>query len=198
MPVQSDFSRQVRDCTDRLSAVGIGALGLLFDLTAQRLVRFATALTRHQHDAEDAVQTTLVRLAGQPHSLTNADCPWAYLLRMVRNEALLIARRKQRSITSSDLGDLVTQCPVDEAEREESHRAVWAALRSLPQEQAEVVVLKIWEGLTFSQIGDVLTISPNTAASRYQYAMTKLTSRLSKQSPTPAKTGSEPREVFCE
>jgi len=189
MPIQSDFSRQVRECTDRLSAVGVGALGLLFDLTSQRLVRFATALTRHQHDAEDAVQTTLVRLAGQPQSLKRADCPWAYLLRMVRNEALLIARRKQRSVTTSDLGDLVTQCPVDEAEREESHRAVWAALRSLPPEQAEVVVLKIWEGLTFSQIGDVLTISPNTAASRYQYAMTKLTSRLSNQSP---------REVFCE
>jgi RNA polymerase sigma-70 factor (ECF subfamily) len=198
MPVQSDFSRQVRECTDRLSAVGIGALGLLFDLTAQRLVRFATALTRHQHDAEDAVQTTLVRLAGQPHCLANADCPWAYLLRMVRNEALLIARRKQRSITSGDLGDLVTQCPVDEAEREESHRAVWSALRSLPQEQAEVVVLKIWEGLTFSQIGDVLTISPNTAASRYQYAMTKLTSRLSKQSPRRGPGVAAPREVYCE
>jgi RNA polymerase sigma-70 factor, ECF subfamily len=193
MPVHSDFSRQVRECTDRLSAVGIGALGLLFDLTSQRLVRFATALTRHQHDAEDAVQTTLVRLARQPQSLTRADCPWAYLLRMVRNEALLIARRKQRSMTSSDLGDLVTQCPVDEAEREESHRAVWVAMRSLPQEQAEVVVLKIWEGLTFSQIGDVLTISPNTAASRYQYAMIKLTARLSKQSPSPM-----PREVFCD
>ena len=92
----------------------------------------------------------------------------------------------------------VGDAPVDEAEREESHRAVWAALRSLPQEQAEVVVLKIWEGLTFSQIGDVLTISPNTAASRYQYAMTKLTSRLSKQSPTPSKTVSAPREVFGE
>ena len=158
-----------------------------------RLLGVAYRMLGTVADAEDAVQTTLVRLAGQPQSLTRADCPWAYLLRMVRNEALLIARRKQRSITSSDLGDLVTQCPVDEAEREESHRAVWAAMRSLPPEQAEVVVLKIWEGLTFSQIGDVLTISPNTAASRYQYAMTKLTSRLSKQSPSPM-----PREVFCD
>jgi RNA polymerase sigma-70 factor (ECF subfamily) len=180
MSVSNDFARQVRECTERLSAVGVGALGSLFDLTAQRLVRFAAALTRHQHDAEDAVQTTLVRLAGQPQFLAKADCPWAYLLRMVRNEALLITRRKQRSMNAGEVSDLLTHCPVDEAERAESHQAVWAALRTLPSEQAEVVVLKIWEGLTFAQIGDVLTISPNTAASRYQYAMVKLTSRLSK------------------
>jgi len=100
------------------------------------------------------------------------------LLRMVRNEALAMARRKHRCSTSANLADLVTQCRVDEAEREESHRAVWSALRTLPHEQAEVVVLKIWEELTFAQIGEILEISPNTAASRYQYAMTKLAARL--------------------
>jgi len=178
-----DFALQVRDCTDHLAVVGVDALGLLFDLTAHRLVRFATTLTRHQHDAEDAVQTTLVRLAGQPRSFAKVHCPWAYLLRMVRNEALLIARRKQRSIAAGNLSDLTTYCPVDEAEREESHRAVWSALRTLPLEQAEVVVLKIWEELTFAQIGEILAISPNTAASRYQYAIAKLTTRLAKSRP---------------
>jgi RNA polymerase sigma-70 factor (ECF subfamily) len=107
---------------------------------------------------------------------------------MVRNEALLIARRKQRSLAAGDLSDLATHCAVDEAEREESHRAVWSALRTLPPEQAEVVVLKIWEELTFAQIGDVLQISPNTAASRYQYAIVKLTSRLSKACPTKSRS----------
>jgi RNA polymerase sigma-70 factor (ECF subfamily) len=191
MAIQGDFARQVRDCTDRLSVVGVDALGLLFDLTAQRLVRFAATLTRHQHDAEDAVQTTLVRLAGQPRTLAKVNCPWAYILRMVRNESLLIARRKQRSLAAGDLSDLTTHCPVDEAEREESHRAVWSALRMLPPEQAEVVVLKIWEDLTFAQIGDVLQISPNTAASRYQYAMVKLTSRLSK-----SRTSAMPEAIY--
>ena len=174
----SGFAERVRECTDRLMAVGVDALGALFDLTSTRLVRFATALTRHQHDAEDAVQTALVRLAGEPRLLAKVQCPWAYLLRMVRNEALATARRKQRCSTSSNLADLVTRCRVDEAEREESHRAVWSALRTLPPQQAEVVVLKIWEELTFAQIGEILEISPNTAASRYQYAMAKLAARL--------------------
>src|SRR5438876_10126107 len=94
-----DFAERVRECTDRLMAVGVDALGVLFDLTSNRLVRFATALTRHQHDAEDAVQTALVRLAGEPRLLANVQCPWAYLLRMVRNGALAMARRKQRCST---------------------------------------------------------------------------------------------------
>jgi RNA polymerase sigma-70 factor (ECF subfamily) len=42
-----------------------------------------------------------------------------------------------------------------------------------------VVVLKIWEAMTFAQIAEVLEASPNTVASRYQYAIAKLSRRLS-------------------
>jgi RNA polymerase sigma-70 factor (ECF subfamily) len=40
------------------------------------------------------------------------------------------------------------------------------------------VVLKIWEDMTFSQIAEILEISPSTAASRYRYALEKLTQKL--------------------
>jgi RNA polymerase sigma-70 factor (ECF subfamily) len=97
---------------------------------------------------------------------------------MVRNEALLIGRRRKHRTTVSDLSDLVTLRRVDELEQEETHRQVWSALRTLPPEQAEVVVLKIWEEMTFAQIGQILETSPNTVASRYQYAIIKLSRRL--------------------
>jgi RNA polymerase sigma-70 factor (ECF subfamily) len=178
----SSFAHRVRDCTEQLAVHGVGALGALFDLTSHRLVRFAVAVTRNQHDAEDCVQTVLVRVAGRPRLLAAADSPWAYLLRMVRNEALAQARRKWRRVASTgDLTDLVTLRRVDELEQEETFRAVWSALRTLPAEQAEVVVLKIWEEMTFAEIGGILDTSPHTAASRYQYAMQKLARKLSKQ-----------------
>jgi RNA polymerase sigma-70 factor, ECF subfamily len=181
MASSDEFTRRVRDCADRLAACGVDALGALFDLTSNRLVRYAVTLTRHQHDAEDAVQTALVRVAREPGLLGEVAAPWPYLLRMVRNEALVIARRQHRLAAAGDLSDLVRLCRVDELEQEETHRAVWSALRGLPPEQAEVVVLKIWEAMTFSEIGRVLGASPNTVASRYQYAMAKLTQRLAKQ-----------------
>jgi RNA polymerase sigma-70 factor (ECF subfamily) len=181
MAAPNPFTTRIQECADRLLEDGVDALAGLFDLASQRLVRFSVTITRNQHDAEDAVQAALVRVATEPQRLAKAESPWAYLLQMVRNEALQIARKKQRWKTEVSLIDLVTLRRVDELEMEETHRAVWTALRTLPPEQAEVVVLKIWEEMTFAQIGQVLETSPNTIASRYQYAMSKLSQILQKQ-----------------
>jgi len=40
------------------------------------------------------------------------------------------------------------------------------------------VTLKIWSELTFEQIGQALDVSPNTAASRFRYAMKALKRQL--------------------
>ena len=173
------FSEQVRVCAERMAESGVPALAGLFDLTSQRLVRYATTITRNQHDAEDAVQAALARVAAHANFLPRARHPWSYLLKMVRNEALVIIRRRQRWSLVANLSDLLTRRLVDEVEQEESYRAVWAALRTLPTVQAEVVVLKIWEEMTFAQIGEILGLSSHTAASRYRYAMTKLSQKLS-------------------
>jgi len=172
------FAEQVTICVERLTESGVAALGGLFDLTSQRLVRYAATITRNQHDAEDAVQATLVLVAKNLRQIGQAKQPWPYLSRMVRNEALLIARRQQRWTLSGNLTDLFTRRLVDEVEMEETFRAVWSALRALPTEQAEVAVLKIWETMTFAQIAGVLEISPDTVASRYRYAMQKLAHKL--------------------
>lgn len=175
------FHDRVQLLTDQLGLPGVDVLGGLFDLTAQRLVRLAVAITRNQYDGEDAVQAVMTRIAVRPVPLREAQAPWAYLLRMVRNEALLIARKKKRWITTThSITDLVTRRRVDELEQEDTHRAVWTALRSLPAAQAEVVVLKTWEGMTFAEIAEVLEESPNTVASRYQYGLQKLADRLKK------------------
>ena len=172
------FTEKFTLCVQRLAESGVVALGGLFDLTSQRLVRYATTITHNQHDAEDAVQAALVKMAKSHAKFCAAKQPWPYLLRMVRNEALQIARRKKRWNFSSSLTDLFTRRLVDELEMEETHRAVWSALRSLPGSQAEVVVLKIWEEMTFIQIAEILDVSPDTTASRYRYAMKKLAQKL--------------------
>ncbi len=178
----NEFSDRVRLFANRVSESSAAALSGLYDLTAQRLVRYATTVTRNQHDAEDAVQAALVKVASQPELLAQSCQPWPYLLRMVRNEALLILRRKKRWSLVSNLTDLLTQRFVDEVDREDTHRAVWSALRELPTEQSEVVVLKIWEEMTFSQIASVLELSPSTVASRYRYGIEKLSEKLQAES----------------
>ncbi|QDV25638.1 RNA polymerase sigma factor [Aureliella helgolandensis] len=175
MQIADNFAQQLEQCLEGIALDGPAALAGLFDLTSHRLHRFSVTITRNQHDAEDAVQAALLRVATAPQILRAAERPWSYLLRMVRNESLLILRKKKRLFTISNLLDLVTRRMVDEVELEETHRAVWTALRQLPLEQSEVVVLKIWETMTFAQIGEVLEVNASTAASRYRYAMQKLT-----------------------
>ncbi len=176
-----ELSQKVRLHAERVAESGAAGLAGLYDLTCQRLVRFAVTISRNQHDAEDAVQAALLRVASEPGLLHRAEQPWPYLLRMVRNETLLVLRRKQRILRLPNLRDLVTRRNVDEVELQETHQAVWQALRRLPVEQSQVVVLKIWEEFTFAEIGEVLEISPSTAASRYRYAVEKLARCLRKQ-----------------
>ena len=172
------FSSRVRFCAANLAERGEDAISGLIDLTSQRLVRFACAITRNQHDAEDAVQTVLIRIGSQPELLNQAENPWSYLLKMARNESLMIVRRRKQWFSIDNLCDLLTQRRVDEVQREEVYREIWLALRQLPVLQSEVVVLKIWEEMTFAEIADVLEVTPSTAASRYRYAIGKLSVML--------------------
>lgn len=171
------FSTRIRICAGELARLGVSALGQLYDLTAPRLVRYALTLTRNRDDAEDALQAAMVRIALRPRALAQANFPWAYFLKVVRNEALNINRRRKSS-------PLLT-VPVDERdegssafEQMEIKLQVRQALERLPRLQSEVVVLKIWEEMTFAEIGEVLGESPNTVASRYRYALQKLTQHL--------------------
>ena len=170
----AQLSERVCQCALRIRESGVAALSGLFDLTSARLVRLAVTITRNQHDAEDAVQAALLRVTANPTLLCRANQPWPYLLRMVRNEALVILRKRGRASVLDDLSDLHVQSFVDEAEQRESKAAIWQALRKLPTQQSEIVVLKIWEELTFAEISEILNINASTAASRYRYALEKL------------------------
>lgn len=149
------------------------ALTRLYDIAAPRLVRYAEALTRNRADAEDALQSGLVRIAKKPERLASADKPWAYLVRVIRNEALKIVQRRRKGVS---LAGILKAWQPDQCELElsETRQQVQQAVSKLPAEQAEVVVLKIWEEFTFAEIAELIGESPNTAASRYRYALEKL------------------------
>ena len=171
------ISRQVAEHSRQLGQGDLSALSRLYELCARRLVRYSETLTRNRADAEDALQAAIIRVAQNPRRLSNAHHPWAYFLRIVRNETLkIIGRRKPMKSLSTALR--VWAIDESHAEREEWRQRVHAALQRLPSEQSEVVVLKIWEEMTFLEISVVLGESANTAASRYRYALAKLSRYL--------------------
>ncbi|RMF40882.1 MAG: sigma-70 family RNA polymerase sigma factor, partial [Planctomycetota bacterium] len=173
MAANDSFVERLRQCAEEMPTDGMAAFSAFYDLVAHRLFRFAAVITSNPHDAEDAVQQTMVRVMDRPDLLASAQYPWAYLLTIVRNEALGILRRRKHEVRA-DIAEFSTYCPVDELEREEQRRAVWRALRQLPPAQSEVVLLKVWEQLTFAEIAQVLSVHPDAVASRYRYALARL------------------------
>ena len=155
----------------------LSALGRLFDVSASRLLRYAQTITRSREDAEDALQAAMICVAKNPKRLALAQHPWAYFLRVVRNETLKIVGRRQPMHSLNSALQVWTPEP-DQTECNERCDLVRVALKRLPTEQAEVVALKIWEEMTFLEIAIVLGESANTAASRYRYALAKLSRYL--------------------
>ena len=173
----SELTTRLRQCAERLAREGVGALEEIYDLVGPRLVRYAYTLTRHHDDAEDAFQAAMVRLARYPLSLARAENPWAYFLRMVRNESLRLTQKRGGTYALPVTEEAGAEEP-PALDDYEVKRSIRLAVEKLPPSQSEVVVLKIWEGMTFLEIAEVLGESPNTVASRYRYALEKLTRLL--------------------
>ncbi|HVU16069.1 MAG TPA: RNA polymerase sigma factor [Candidatus Didemnitutus sp.] len=146
-----------------------------------RLLLCARQWTRTLADAEDVVQEAFVRYWRHQRGLPGN--PKALLLVSVRRAAFDLARRTLRRQAREENSDggledrqgLFAPLP---GEGDERRREIEAALRRLPDEQREVLVLKIWQERTFDEIGGILEISPNTAASRYRYALAALRQQL--------------------
>lgn len=152
-----------------------------FEAYGPKLLLCARHWTRSLADAEDVVQEAFVRYWRHQRQLPGD--PQALLITSVRRAALDLARRTDRRLQREekanggleDRNEFFEPQPGDDAER---RREIEGALQHLPPEQREVLVLKIWQELTFEQIAATLDISPNTAASRYRYALTALRKEL--------------------
>jgi len=151
-----------------------------FQLYGPKLLLCARHWTRSLADAEDVVQEAFVRFWRHQRSLGGE--PLALLLTSVRRSALDLARRETRRTAREERAEggrednrRIFETP---AEGDDRRAAIESALRRLPGEQRDVLVLKIWGELTFEQIATQLEIPPNTAASRYRYALGALRKEL--------------------
>ena len=155
----------------------------LYDEHAQALFAFLLNFTRDEDDTRDVLQEVFVKLAQQPELLGGVRDERAFLLRLARNAAIdlmrrRVARDKHHDQFGADAETLSPFAPADDPDEQAFRAQLADALGELPPEQRAVVHLKLWESLTFEQIAAALDIPMNTAASRYRYGLDKLRERL--------------------
>jgi len=143
-----------------------------FSELAPGLVLFARQWVRSQADAEDVVQEAFVRFWRRDHNIDNRPLLYA----AVRSAALdLIRRDGRRARRENEVYSGMAQFSDPQFETIDDSQGVLAtSIDRLPREQREVLVMKIWNELTFAEIAEALEISPNTASSRYRYALAAL------------------------
>ena len=149
----------------------------VYDEHAQAMFVYLLSFTKDEQDTRDILQEVFIKLARQPQLLAQARDQRAFLIRLTRNLAIdLTRRRAARQKHHSRFGQECISFFAPSADPDEAafRSRVSAALQQLPADQREIVQLKLWSELTFEQIADALHISPHTAASRYRYGLNKL------------------------
>jgi RNA polymerase sigma-70 factor (sigma-E family) len=139
------------------------------------LYRTAYLMTGNHADAEDVVQTALVKVYAAWSKVTAADAPEAYVRRILTN-TFLSSRRPLR-VTRERLVDQMPETSVTPSGSED-RLSIWPHVASLPPRQRAVVVLRYYEDLSEQQIADALGCSTGTVKSNASLALKSLRARM--------------------
>lgn len=143
-----------------------------------RLRRFARALARNPHDADDLVQLTLERALARAHQLRPdaALAAWVFgILRHAWIDELRARARSERVFAPEESGQNVG----DAGQGAQVERlSVQDAMARLPQDQCLAVALVLIEGLSYKEAAHVMDVPIGTLTSRLARAREALQAML--------------------
>lgn len=144
-----------------------------------RLLGFALLLTGDWQDAEDLVQTALLRSAGRwsaarhrPEGYTRA-----VLVNLARDR-WRARRRRHAEPFAGDLADLPSATAGDVATAVLDRQVLLRACQLLPVQQRAVLVLRFWEDRSVNETAAVLGCTAGTVKSHTHRALARLRAAL--------------------
>lgn len=141
-----------------------------------RLMRLAYVLTGNQHDAEDLLQETMIRLHTRWDRVSGAANMNAYSRRVLVNCHLSARRRK--SLRTIPWSDAYAPVQTDETALVEARDLLRQSLNRLPPRQRTAVVLRYYEHLETKEIGLLMGIGETSVRSAISRGLEMLRSWL--------------------
>ena len=137
-----------------------------------RLVRTAILLGCKPPEAEDIVQTALVRCLLHWRRVQQADDQDAYVHRVLLNT--FASARRRRWTTERPVAAVPDHSEPDETAKVDQADAVLRSLSRLNDDQRTAVVLRYYTHLTEQQMAVALNVAPGTIKSRLARALKAL------------------------
>jgi len=144
------------------------------------------------HEAEDIVQETFVRLHRQvtAHGSDSVKHLTTWLFRVTHNLTIDMLRQRTKSrrppVTNVDPSVLSEEQAADELDalgevlRREARQVALRELAHLDDQQRQVILLKVIQGMTLRQVAGVIGISVSLVNYRLNQGLTELAQRLKK------------------
>jgi len=163
-----EHARAARLLSDELLAKLVGrgsshAFAVIYERHHQALYRYCRSILRDEHDAQDALQSTMTQAYAALSARERDVTPRAWLFRIAHNESITILRKRTRELDVEQVSFLADGEPEAVMEGRGRLEQLVADLLDLPERQRAALVMRELSGLRIEEIAGALTISPAAA-----------------------------------
>jgi len=155
----------------------------LYDQYFAQLFGLAFSILRTEKDAEDALHNAFVKAMINAKKGQEKDSPLAWLYVIVRNEALMLVRRRQRRLAMQKRyhnheNDNTDQDPVEQVHMHEEQQRVRDVIAEMNPKDRELIYLYYYKELSLDNIANLWGEKPSTIRVRHHRIKKMLASQL--------------------
>ncbi len=147
------------------------AFTLLYEEMSRPMYTVACRILCNRADAEDAVQEAFLKMLRRERT-DDIENGRAYILQIVRNEALMTLRKRSHEELREDLTTEQEDCPDSFAWENEA--LITEAIERLEPSERDVFTLHVNGDLTFEEIARITDMSLSAVYRRYRKAQKNL------------------------
>lgn len=125
-----------------------------------RMEQVAIRILKNQHDAEDALQNAFLQIIRNFNKISDIPCKnrGYWCISVVKNEALIILRKKQKTV----LKDELEGGPAADAEEAVNYKEVVRLFSKLPETYRSILEMRLLLGYSGKEIAKRMDLTENT------------------------------------